>query len=188
MLGVELGGSVVQYDQAHTNSVYADAYQWNAGLYFESVASPYLKFRGSAGYTVYTPNTVPQTNDFSGMYGQLGLVHRLNKYVDYGLSGGRSINFGFFGGTIDLYSVRWQANWHIIRDIGLSTSFTYENGTEIFSTLEKFERYGPGLTLSRNFTKKLSASLSYQFYNRNSNLADRSYILNIVTLTIGYQF
>lgn len=188
MLGIEAGDSIVQYDETTSNSRYANANQWNAGVYYESQLSQFLKFKGSAGYTVYAPDSAGSTNDYSGYYGQLAITHRLNQFVDYSLSGGRSISFGFFGGTVDLYSARWQANWHVLRDIGFSTSFSYENGTQFVSSSEKFERYGPGLSLNRAFTTKLSGSLSYQLYKRNSDLADRSYLLNIVTLTLTYQF
>jgi hypothetical protein len=108
--------------------------------------------------------------------------------VDYGLSGGRSISFGFFGGTVDLYSARWQANWKIVKDVSIGTSFTYEHGTEIYTGSETFNRYGPGALLSHVFTTKLQGTLSYQFYKRNSDLANRSYLLNIVTLMLTYQF
>jgi hypothetical protein len=187
-IGVEVGDSIVHYDKNQTSSLYPDANQWNAGLYYESRLSQYFKFKGSAGYTVYSPNSSGQTNDYSGYYGQLAITHRLNQFVDYGLTGGRSISFGFFGGTVDLYSARWQANWHVLRDIALSTSFSYENGTQFVSGSEKFERYGPGFAISRTFTTKLSGSLNYQFYQRYSDLPNRSYPLNIATLTVLYQF
>lgn len=191
LLGVELGGSLVRYSQAATNASYSDGDQWNAGLFYESQVSQYLKFRGSAGYTVFAPQgSVPAASftNYSGVYGQLGITHRINQYADYSLSGGRSITFGFYGGTIDLYSVRWQANWHVVHDIGIGTFFTYEHGTQIYAGAEIFDRYGPGLSLSRAITTKLTGSLAYQFYNRTSDIADRSYIANIVTLALAYQF
>jgi hypothetical protein len=187
MVGVELGGSLMRYDTT-TNSIYSDANQWNVGLYYESPLSQYIKFKGSAGYTVYGPNTSTATNNYSGYYAQLALTHRLNQFVDYGLSGGRRISFGFFGGTVDLYSARWQANWKIVKDVSIGTSFTYEHGTEIYTGSETFNRYGPGASLSHVFTTKLQGTLSYQFYKRNSDLANRSYLLNIVTLMLTYQF
>jgi hypothetical protein len=188
MVGVELGGSLMRYDRTQTNSIYSDANQWNAGLYYEAPLSQYIKFKGSAGYTVYTPTSSNHTNDFSGYYAQLALTHRLNAFVDYSVSGGRSISFGFFGGTVDLYSARWQANWRIVRDFSIGTSFSYEHGTEVYTSSETFDRYGPGFSIAHIITTKLQASLNYQFYQRNSDLSDRSYTLNTVTLTLTYQF
>lgn len=191
LVGVELGGALLRYATVVTNSFYADADQWNAGAFYETQVSQYLKLRGSAGYTAYLPTSSGQgssATNFSGVYGQLGLSHRVNQYVDYTLSGGRSINLGFYGGTIDMYSARWAATWRVIRDIGIGTSFTYEHGTELYSGGETFDRYGPGVSLNRAITTKLSGNLAYQFYNRASNLPSRSYVLNIVTLTLSYQF
>ena len=191
LIGIELGGSVINYSRTDTNWIYSDANQWNAGLMYESQVSEYLKFRGSAGYTVYSPQASGQTTnlaDYSGVYGQLSLTHKVNKYLGYTLSGGRSISFGFAGGTVDLYSARWQADWKLVRDIAIGTSFVYEHGTQIYSGSETFDRYGPGLSFSRAFTTKLTGSLAYQFYSRSSDLADRSYNINVVTLTLAYQF
>ena len=122
------------------------------------------------------------------MYGELGITHRLNQYVEYSLSGGRNINIGFYGGTIDYYFARWQAMWKVVRDFGIGTSFIFEHGTELYSGGETFDRYGPGFSVSRVITTKLTGSLAYQFYNRTSNLPDRNYMLNLVTLTLSYQF
>src|ERR1039457_1681920 len=119
--------------------------------------------------------TIPGTGNFSGIYFQLGLSHRLNQYVDYSLNLGRSVNFALSGGTIDLYYARWAANWKIFRKTFLSTSFDYENGSQIGSGGEKFTRYGPGITLGRPLTDKLSGSVGCQYYWRGSNLAGRDY-------------
>ena len=90
--------------------------------------------QGDAGYTMYSPDSsgaIGNASNFSGMYAQFALTHRVNQYVDYSLSGGRSITFALFGGTIDLYSASWQANWRVLREISLATSFNYNHGSQV---------------------------------------------------------
>jgi len=190
LLGVELGGSLLHYTS--TNTAFTDARQWNAGVFYEALLSEYMHFRGSVGYTVYTPEKTSITNailgDFTGYYADLGITHRVNQYVNYTLSAGRTINFAFYGGTIDLYYARWQANWQVLRKMSLSTTFEYEHGSQIGFGTETFDRYGPGISVGRSITRKLSGSLGYQYYWRGSDIPGRNYTVNVVTLSLNYAF
>ena len=120
------------------------------------------------------------------MYAQLDITHRLNQYVAYSLSGGRTISLAFAGGTIDRYFAHWQANWQIVRKVTLGTSFSYEHGTQLYAGGETYDQYGPGISLSRAITDKLSSSLGYQFYWRDSNQPGRNYTVNVVSLNLNY--
>jgi hypothetical protein len=120
--GIEVGGGLLHY--TGTNIFYSDAKQWNAGVFFDTQVSQYIHFRGSVGYTDYAPENPQSTNvlgDFTGVYAQVEIQHRLNEFVDYTLSAGRSISFAFYGGSVDLIYGRLAANWKIIRKIGLGT-------------------------------------------------------------------
>jgi uncharacterized protein (PEP-CTERM system associated) len=45
-----------------------------------------------------------------------------------------------------------------------------------------------GISLQRQFTKKLTGSLAYQYQTRNSNLSGQSYDVNEVTVNMNYTF
>ena len=189
LLGVELGGALLHY--TGTNTPYSDASQWNAGAFYETQVSEYVHFRGSAGYTVYTPEssgTNGTGSAFDGMYAQLALTHRVNRYLDYSLSGGRTISSSLFGGATDLYYANLQANWNVLRGISLPTSFIYNHGTTLVSGGETYDQYGPQITLGRSLTANLSSSLAYQFYWRGSDLPNRNYMVNVVSLNFSYRF
>ena len=189
LLGVELGAGLLHYDS--TNVEFTDASQWNAGVFYDAKLSEYMSFRGSVGYTVYQPDNTGLTNapgDFTGLYTELGLSHRVNQYVDYTLSAGRTINFAFYGGTIDLYYARWQANWQLLRKITLGTTFEFEHGTQISFGAETFDRYGPGISVGRSITSKLSGGLAYHYYWRGSDVPGRNYTVNVVSLNLSYAF
>ncbi len=191
LLGLELGGSLITYTTTTTNTPYTDARQWNVGGFYDTPVSEYIHLTAHAGYTVYAPESDAATttvSDFTGIYAQVDIRHRLNQYVDYSLGGGRTLGTTFWGSTIDRYFARWQANWKIVRKLTLGTSFSYENGTELITGGETYNQYGPGISLSRTLTDKLSGSLGYQFYLRDSNLPDRNYTVNIVSLNFNYTF
>jgi outer membrane protein assembly factor BamA len=160
------------------------------GGFYDTPVSDYIHFTAHAGYTVYTPESSGATtaSQFNGMYAQLDITHRLNQYVTYTLSGGRTLSVAFQGGTVDRYFARWQANWQIVRKVTLGTSFSFENGTDLYAGGETYNQYGPGISLSRSITEKLSSSLGYQFYLRDSNQPNRNYTVNIVSLNLNYTF
>ena len=191
LLGVELGGSLIHYDTTTAYQPYNNADQWNVGGFYDTPVSQYIHFTVHAGYTVYSPQSSGATTtsgDFSGMYGQIDIRHRVNQYMEYSLSGGRTINVAFSGGTVDQYFVRWQANWQIVRKLTLATSFTYEHGSYLSAGAETYDQYGPGISFSHPITAKLSSSLGYQYYLRDSNLPGRNYTVNVVSLNLTYTF
>ena len=191
LLGVEVGGSLINYTKTTTNTPYLNANEWNVGGFYDTQLSDYIHFTGHAGYSVYSPESsgaATTSSDFTGMYGQLDITHRLNQYVAHSLSGGRMVSIAFAGGTIDRYFVRWQANWKVLYKVTLSTSFSYEHGTQVYAGSETYDQYGPGISLSRAITAKLSSSLGYQYFWRDSNLAGRNYTVNVVSLNLTYTF
>jgi hypothetical protein len=191
LLGVELGGSLITYTTTTTNTPYSNANQWNVGGFYDAPLTEYIHVTAHAGYTDYLPESSGATttiSDFPGMYGQLDITHRVNQYVAYTLSVGRTLNLAYYGGTIDRYFAHWQANWQILQKLTLGTSFSYEQGSELSSGGETYTQYGPGISLSRAITAKLTTSLTYQYYWRDSNLAGRNYTLQIVSLNLNYTF
>lgn len=190
LFGVDLGGGLIHYEAGRYQG-FEDASQWNVGLFADAQISQYIRMRGSVGYVVFSPEPVPAAPDldeFSGIYSQMALIHRLNEYVTYTLSGGRNVSFTFYGGTIDLYYARLAANWHLFHKISLNTSLDYEHGEYLTYRSEKFDRVGPAITFGRSLTEKLSASLGYRFYWRDSNFPNRDYTVNVVSLRLAYAF
>jgi hypothetical protein len=188
--GIDLGVGVMNYQEAEWNV--SDGTQWNAGAFYEAPITEYMAFRGVAGYTDYEPDSLGATNnvveDFSGFYGQLALRHRVNQYLEYTLSGGRSVTFAFYGGTVDLWSARWQATWKLLREVNLTTGMDYEHGTELYQGGEEFDRVGLNLGVGRQITEKLGANLGYQVYWRESDLPGRDYSVHTVSLNLRYAF
>ncbi len=194
-VGAELGGERPHYDLAGTNALFTDAWQWSVGAFCEAQPGQYFHVRASAGYTRYLPefksaaaSAAASAGDFSGIYSQLEIRHRLNQYVNYSLSAGRSLNFALFGGTVDLYYAHWNASWKIFRKTSVTTGFDFDHGKQLGATAETFTRYGPAISLGRPLTEKLTGNLGYRYYWRDSNLTGRGYTSFIVTSDLSYRF
>jgi len=190
LLGLEAGGGLVRYDQSGASAT-PDALQWNAGAFGSAQISDYMSVRLDAGYTAYSPDATagnPTVSESSGLYFQFSLSHRVNQYMDYLLSAGRSTDFAFSGLPESYYFVRLQPNWKFLKKYQLSTPFWWEQGTEVYNQSADYDQYGVGINISRTLTKKLSAALSYQFIKESSSQPGLNYTVNIVSLNLSYQF
>jgi hypothetical protein len=186
--GLESGGGVTRYSGA--NTMIKEASDWNAGAFLETQPLEHIRLRAGVGYTLYSPQASGgqvSAAEFAGVYARLGLNHRLNKFVEYDLNGGRNISFGFFGGTIDLYNAALQVRWHLFQKISLGTWFGFEHGSQVLIGRETFDRFGPGLSLERPITRKMSGSVRYQYYQRRSDIPGGDYAVNIVTMSFAYR-
>lgn len=186
--GLEMGAGLTRYDSASTTI--QGASDWNTGAFTETQLMEHVHLRARAGYTIYSPQagTVQlATDDVTGAYARLGLTHRVNQFVEYELSGGRNISFGFFGGTIDLYDATLQARWHLFQKVSVGTWFVFEHGSQVLIGSETFDRFGPGLSLERPITRKMSGSVRYQYYQRQSDSPGGDYSVNIVTMNFAFR-
>ncbi len=193
--GLEAGGSLIRYVSMPENPYawlyYSDGTQWSVGSYCEARLTEYIRGRASVGYTQFLPDTGLASmagEDFSGVYAQAGLTHRLNQYVEYTLSGGRLLNFAYFGGKVDQFFINLNAGWHIMGKTAVTTSFSYQHGSQLVSIGETFDWLGPSLQLERRVTEKLTVSLGYQYYWRGSDLPGRDYQVNVATVRGAYKF
>jgi len=189
MVGAEVGGALLHYTGG--NVAYSDATEWNVGMFYSDQWTEHLRVRGGGGYTVFSPDSKGTTaSDFNGFYGQLALTHRISQHVDYALDGSRRITSALQGNTIDIYDANLRINWRIIRKTSLTTAFRYYHGSDLQYQFrsETFDQYGPEVRLGRALSENLHSSLSYRYYWRDSNEANLSYTVNVVTLNFTYRF
>jgi hypothetical protein len=194
LLGLEVGGGFINYAQTGTNQFNVilaepDAAQWNAGAFVSAQISQYISTRLDAGYTEYLPDST-STNFFSskgsGFYFQFSLTHQLNQHINYSLSAGRSTDFSSYGQLQQYYFVRLQPNWNFLHKYQLSTPISWQHGTQLAN--QTYDQFSIGILLGRQLTRKLSGGLSYQFIKESSNQTSLSYLVNIVSLNLSYQF
>ena len=161
LMGLEAGGGLIHYTHSQPTNVIPlpDATQWNVGVFSTAKISEYLDVRLDGGYTVFTPDTISTNIGAStGMYLQLVITHRLNQYLSYSLTGGRSLDFAYNGQPYERVFVRWQPQWNLFRNYSISTPLWWEHGTETIIKTAKYDQYGAGINVSRQITKKLSGT------------------------------
>jgi hypothetical protein len=137
-----------------------------------------------------TSLTIPASNQ-GAWYLDLTVTHELSDVVSYSLSAGHEITLGVYGDTIEDWYIRPAVNLKIMRDLTLSTSFSYQNGSQALQTTpgaptENYDWFTWGLRLSRPLMQHLALSLNYGLSFRTSNEAYRSYTQNLVGLTLTY--
>ena len=157
--------------------------------------SDYMSIRADAGYTVYTPDNTSSnllTSDTSGFYLSLSFSHQVNRFLSYTLSAGRSTDLAAYGQAQSYYFVRLNPVWNLFKNYGLSTPFWWQQGTLLYNYqaggIADYQQIGLGVTISRQVTQKLSASVGYQFVDETSNQAGLAYTVNIVDLNLTYRF
>lgn len=191
--GVESGAGLMSYGQSQSASTQPDATQWNAGVFCQAQISEYISGRFDAGYTVYAPSTTVGFTNLSStanFYLQFSVSHRINQFINYSLSAGRSTDSSYYGEPYDYYFARLQPNWNFFRKYQVSTPFWWQKGSQLYALggASDYTQYGAGINVSRAITQKLSGTLAYQFIRENSSQSGLNYRVNIVSLNFTYQF
>ena len=201
MLGVEAGGTIIEYSQvAGANTIASpNALQTSAGVFGTAKISDNLDVRLDGGYTEYTPDhtaTNLLTSDSSGFYLSLSLTHRVNRILAYSLSAGRSTDLAAYGQAQSYYYVRLSPTWQFFEKYTISTPISWQDGSYIYTSTAyggvDYQQIRLGASVTRTLTKKLSATAGYTFVQETSNQSHYqtglNYTENIVDLNLSYQF
>jgi hypothetical protein len=187
LAGAELGGALLRYEGADAGG----GIQYNAGLFSQWQVSEYIHLRASGGYMLYSPEAgqyTRLTSDYSAYYLDLSIRHRINEYLNYVLNAGRSINFSYWGTSVDSYFVRWSGQWNLIQKISLNTYVDFEQGEQLDFYDERYNWMGGGISAGRRLTRKLTGSAGYSGHWRDSNVPSRSYTVHTISLQFRYSF
>ena len=195
--GLELAGGLMNYTQPLSQ----DNQHVSFGAFVKVRLSEYTSFRISGGYVMYfvdplvLPNGVSFTNaasNFEAIYVDASLNQRVSSLLSHSLAFGHSLQPGLgnvFGSQLQqLWHINYSASWSIIRDTGVTTLFSYEQGTQGGTFGENYDRYGAGITFSRQLAKSTTGSIGYQFYLKDSDVRGRSYTQNRLVLSVAYAF
>lgn len=193
LVGVEGGGGLFHSPQS-SGSVSPDATQWSAGGFCAAQISEHLTTRLDGGYTVYLPEGAStNSTDSESYYFDFSISHSVNIFFKYALSAGRNTDLEFSGEPTTHYFVRLQPSWNFVKDYTVGLAFAWEKGTQLGNGATTagsldFEQFNGSISITHQFSKKLSGTLSDQFVKEVSNQAASSYIANIVGLKVSYSF
>jgi len=167
---------------------------YSAGVFADWRPGTALRVQPRLGYTYYvfdqTSSVIPASNQ-GAWYLDLTVAHQLTKSISYSLSAGRELTLGIYGDNIEDWYARTSIGWNVIKDLQLTTSLSYQNGSQgIVNTTgalaENFNWCTGSVGLSRKFTKQLTLALNYVLTLRASNYQAREYSQNLVGLQLAY--
>ena len=85
--------------------------------------------------------------------------------------------------------MNYASLWQLSPVLALSTTFFFEDTVESGAQSSvPYRRFGLSLSTGYRITKKLSASVLYQFVEKNSANDTQSYRQNRIGLGVSYQF
>jgi len=201
--GLEASASITDYQlsiQPNNKNVSFGPY-----LEWQVTQALYLALRGgSVIYLFDTPQKSLQGSELDSFYFGLEMSQQLTDFLSHRLSVRRDVRQGVNQGSgyIEQLTTDYAISWALTQRISVGAHFTYEHGKQpydypiyifpfgqfIFETVENYDRYGGGPTISWQATDHISASVGYNYWLRQSNLPGLGYSQNSALLTVKYSF
>jgi hypothetical protein len=188
--GIEGTAAFTAYQEPilnNNNNYSLGAYiDWQPGKAFDA------QLRG--GYTIYrfqqTSQTV-QTSNQNTWYVDLNITHQITDAINYSLDGGHELQLGITSDLNEDWYVRLPVRWNIVKNLNLSTSLSYQHGTEgvgnvVGNTVETYDWFGAEVDANIAVMKRLSVGLSYRLTLRSSDVPTDEYTQNSVGITFTY--
>jgi len=185
--GLQMSGGLTDYDE----DLYSDNQHIGAGAFLSIQPGEYTRLRVAAGYVIYffEPSlSATNSENLDAFYADLSFNQRVNRVLTHSISVGRQLQAGYFSDSVELAYLRHGATWRLFRQTSVTTSLSYEYFRETRQQGEKGSRYGAGLGLVRPLTQKLTGSLRYLFYLKDSDVRTREYTQNRLVLDLIYRF
>ena len=209
--GLEGTASSVRYSTDSRN----DSNRVSVGPFLETQLTRFTTVAASVGYqgTFFTNNGGSSQNGFltssgngssngNSYYANLTVTTRINRYANAQLSVGHESQVGLLSQQTQTNYVNLAGSYLIAPQLTVNSTFSFAD-TEDSGSLTSFE----GTTASSHFhlynftigtsyqiTKKLNASLGYQFSMRTASshegvsAQNQDYTQNRIVLVLGYQF
>jgi hypothetical protein len=188
--GLEASAALINY----TDDVNNDGTTWTVGAFADATLSDYTKLRISGGYQTMNferSGSNGDSSDYSGWYGNLTLAQRLSQYWSHSLTLGHeavlglSVNFAEY--DFARYTATWRMNPTWTWGFNAFVEDANESGGSGLSAEHAF-RWGAGVALAWQIANRTTLGLRYQYVNKDSDLALRSYYQNSTTISLTYEF
>ncbi|HEX3798998.1 MAG TPA: hypothetical protein VH413_09885 [Verrucomicrobiae bacterium] len=161
------------------------------------------------GPTIYLFDAQPGAGSNSGTrlnsyYAGAQLNQQLTDYLSHQVSVQREVSLGLNegGNFLTQLTAAYSLTYSQTRFLDIGINAAYERGTQTFQNeiviaeglgflvnqTENYDHYAVGPSFTWHATDKLTASLNYNYYLRDSNLAGRGYQDNTVAFKVDYAF
>ena len=189
-VGMEAQVALVNFEENYNN----DANSGSLGFTADAALSSYTKLRLAVGgqFMLFSSGGESgDTDDFTGWYGNISVVNRLNQHWSHTLTVGREARLGLAVNFSDYIFARYAAEWRASSRLSLSMETFVESADEsggVEQGSEKAFRYGAGVSTSWRINEKLVLGLRYRYVNKDSDQILRSYYQNVGTISLNYDF
>jgi|GEM_PF-635919 len=188
--GLESTAAFTKHDQnvLNDNSIYT------IGVYGDWQPGSYFHISPRVGYSLseygHSSSSV-QTAGQASWYANLSISHQPTEILSYSLDFGKQTQNGIQSDAVETYTVGPSVTLHIFKNVGLSASFSYENGTQGAGNIsgnltESFNYYNSSISANYSLTKKLNLSLNYRNTLRSSSGSTLGYTQNLIGLLLTY--
>ncbi len=191
--GVEFSATLTDY----TSSTNSNTSIVSFGPYVDWQLTDAIQasLRGGYAYIDNSLTILPDESfDTSSFYLGLNIDHQLTERITQHLTAVHGIRPSVAQGAAltEETGVIYQATWSVTDPASLRFDLGYVHGEQSvaagFAPLETYDQWRFGLNLSYALTTRLSGGLTYALVTRDSNLPDRGYTQNRVTLELSYLF
>jgi hypothetical protein len=175
----------------------SDTTGWSSELGISGQITPSLSGSISAGFShshveAYGTNTAQNIDGISSSLG-LSYTHPLRPNTTHSISFSRSPGVTAMLNNSNIqeaHGVTYGIAHRLNRYITLTPTVGWTHFEDVGrgGAGEKADIVSVGIGLSRQITRKLSGSMSYQFQTRSSNIANGSYDVNRVQMSLHYTF
>jgi hypothetical protein len=166
---------------------------------------PFLDARFTQYTTLHASYSMTESQEGSLFYGggtggtsigngdnnfQVSLTNHLNTYYTQTFSVGRQTVFNLLGNLTTTDSISYTSGWRVNSKITLTSSIFAEDSTDQsrFNRNPHYKRYGCSFGTGYQLSRKMSATLTYQYSKKISDFADQDYQQNTMILNIKYAF
>jgi hypothetical protein len=201
--GLEASSSLTSYQLASQTGNYSIS----VGPYADWQVTQALHATLRGGPVFYVFNTQPgstQNPQLTAYYVGLDVSHQLTDFLSHHLSIQRDVRQGLNQGSsyVQELVASYSISCSLTQRIKLGASLAYEQGTQplqtpiyifpfgtfIVTSIENYNRYGATLNASWRATERLSATLTYGHWLRESNVVGNGYAVNSLALNLSYSF
>jgi hypothetical protein len=181
-------GLEAAYSASFGAGSHSDVDAFSVGPFLRGKLTRFITLDLAAGYySVHAPAADP-----NNYYLSLNISHQLNRFLQYGASFSRDLEFSGGNSLTENNSATLGIRYLLRRYLTLGTSGTINFGKVIISNANlgvlpgSYVQYQASVQLSLNLSRRFTTSLAYRFVDRNADQG--SYKQNQVDFTLNYAF
>jgi hypothetical protein len=184
--GVEGQASWHDYEQETTLN---DNWQGRVGPFVEVTPAEGTTLRAGAGFdTAQYDSTASESSDYETYYAY-GRAQQRTRHFTHSLQAGRETLLGDNANNLRTIYARYSITTPVVKHVDLGANISINRGEEFGGAFEEeFTLYATGVQAGWQFHKYWRTGLAYEWLMKDSDLPDRDYNRNLVTLSLGWSF